>query len=170
MMKAQLTLALALLLTSAGAVLAQTPDPCGDETGAAYGLCNAYVSAECQTATPSASNVACSRIAAKFKQITGRDLASKFVCPCVSTGGNFADFLAGQISVQSCQKNETGTVVYRGDEPIDPVAFSFNAEGQWYCGYTAEGVGLPISPAQGQVCAQLLEQAANSQGVTCTAP
>ncbi len=169
-MKARLTLFPALLLLCTGAALAQTPDPCDNETGAAYGLCNAYESAECQTATPSASNVACSRIAANFKRITGRDLAPKFACPCVNTGGNFAAFLAGQIPVQSCQKSEAGTAVYQEDEPNDPVAFSASSAGQWDCGYTAEGLGLPISPAQGQYCAQLLEQEANSQGVTCQAP
>jgi len=67
MMKAQLTLALALLLLCTGAVLAQTPDGqtpaeetvCDHESGAAFGLCNAYCEAmDCDSANPQASATA----------------------------------------------------------------------------------------------------------------
>ena len=170
-MKAHFTLTLALLLLCTGAAVAQTPDPCGDETGAAYGLCNAYVAVECHTDTPSGSDVACSRIANKFLQITGRDLASKFVtCPCASVEGDFARVLAGEIPIQSCEQSENGIATF-SDDPEDFDAFSANFNGQWFCGIVdGEEQALTISPEQGQYCAQLLEQEANSQGVTCTTP
>lgn len=170
MMKSHLTLAFALLLvcTGAGVALAQTPDPCGDETGAAYGLCNAYVAAECQTDTPSASDVACSRIADKFLQITGRDLPSKFAtCPCAVPGSLFAQVLSGQVAIQSCFNNVRDREIEDGVQVnfSDTYAFSF-LSGGWGCGVPGVSL-LPLTPEQGQDCAQQLEEAANNQGVTC---
>ena len=64
-MKAHLTLVFALLLICSGAAMAQgTPDwmtphqetVCDSETGAAFGLCNAYCEAmDCESASPQAS-------------------------------------------------------------------------------------------------------------------
>lgn len=91
-MKAHLTLFFALLLICTGAALAQgTPDwetpsqetICDGETGAAYGLCNAYCEAmDCESAAPHASATACAKVKDKFTQITGRDLPCNLACPC----------------------------------------------------------------------------------------
>jgi hypothetical protein len=93
MMKA-LTLTFALLLICTGAALAQTPDGetpaeetvCDSETGAAYGLCNAYCEAmDCESESPNASETACTKVRDKFMNITGRDLpceAPDLICAC----------------------------------------------------------------------------------------
>src|SRR5260221_520465 len=71
-MKAQLTLTFALLFVciGTGAALAQTPDGmpparetiCDNESGAAFGLCNAYCEAmDCDSASPQASATAGTR-------------------------------------------------------------------------------------------------------------
>jgi hypothetical protein len=171
MMKAHLALFLAPLLLCTGAALAQTPDPCGNETGAAYGLCNAYVAAECQTATPSASEVACSRIAAKFKQITGRDLASKFVnCPCVGTAG-FDNVLANFGYCIDEGDRFFASIAPPSTEPNDGAFANFEAN---FCGYSSSQPPsseiLSITQEQATACVDLLRATAADRGVTCQGP
>ena len=93
-MKVRLTLTLALLLICSGAALAQTPDGetpaqetvCDDESGAAYGLCNAYCEAMDCDGEPQASATACTKVQNKFTQLTGRDVPCEVVeCPCAGT-------------------------------------------------------------------------------------
>lgn len=180
-MRARLTLTLALLLIcTGGAALATTPDGvppsletvCDMEQGAAYGLCNAYCEAmDCESATPHASTTACAKVGSKFQQITGRSLPCEVSCPCVGTNGGFDAALSGQSPILSCIQSEDGVLIPEPTDPNNVLALSVNIDGQWICGTLEGGIGaLPISPEQGQYCAQLLEQAANSQGVTCTAP
>ena len=77
-----------------GTIYAQTPDGvtpaneaiCDLESGAAYGLCNAYCEAmDCDSDTPHASETACLKVQDKFIQKTGRDLPCMIPppeCPC----------------------------------------------------------------------------------------
>jgi hypothetical protein len=107
--EARLTLFLALLLLCTGAALAQTPDACDGETGAAYGLCNAYCEAmDCDSDNAQASETACGKVKAKFTNITGRTSlpceAPPVICPCNDPAVNqpFADTAAGQREVLYC--------------------------------------------------------------------
>src|SRR5215208_6110421 len=95
MMRARLTLFLALLLLCTSAALAATPNGqtpsektfCDNETGAAYGLCNAYCEAmDCFSANPGASANACSKVRSMFQNITGRDIPCED-CPCAGIAG-----------------------------------------------------------------------------------
>ena len=79
-----------------GAVLAKTPDGktpasetvCENETGAAWGLCNAYCEAMDCDENPQASQRACYRVGGKFISITGRalpcELPDPVTCPCTT--------------------------------------------------------------------------------------
>ena len=192
-MKARLTLAFALLFACTGAGAARalgTPDHlppsletvCDMETGAAFGLCNAYCEAmDCELANdsdpgtePHASATACSKVRNNFQRITGRDLPCEVTCPCNDVPGPFHNVVAGEIPILACLTEpvlniDDGIVLI--DEATPPLGFNFSVsvDGGWICGVVG-GVGvLPISPAQGQYCAQLLEQAAASQGVPCVA-
>lgn len=84
-------LALGVCMSFAGVALAQTPDGetpaeetvCDDESGAAFGLCNAYCEAmDCESDDPQASANACTRVGDKFEQITGRIPPCEISCPC----------------------------------------------------------------------------------------
>jgi len=169
-MKARLPLFLALLLLCAGAALAQTPDPCGNETGAAYGLCNAYVAAECQAATPRASDVACSRIAAKFKQITGRDLVSKFACPCAGIAG-FDNIVANFGYCLDEGDRFFASIAPLSTETTDGAFANFEAN---FCGYSASqppsSETLSITQEQAKACVNLLRATAANRRVTCQGP
>jgi len=55
---------------------------CDAETGAAYGLCNAYCQAmDCDSDTPSASETACQKVADKYEQIAGWPVPCSETCP-----------------------------------------------------------------------------------------
>lgn len=186
-MKANLTLAVALLLicTGTGAALAQTPDfmtphletICDTESGAAFGLCNAYCEAmDCELANdsdpltePHASANACSKVRAKFENITGRDLPCEVQCPCndPEVSGLFAAIVAGEVPLDVCVTNlfglGDGILVFSGF-PI--AAAGFNGE-QYLCAAADDGFAGPLTQAQGELCADLLEQAAVAQNLTC---
>jgi hypothetical protein len=186
-MKTCLTLAFALLLIGTGAALAQTPDGltpaletvCDAETGAAYGLCNAYCEAmDCELANdsdpftePNASATACSKVRTKFQQTTGHDMPCEVSCPCANVPGTFAQVLAGELPVQFCnvtidREVDAGIGISSTSNRFDYTAVASLSGGLWVCG-PAPGGFLRLTPEQGQYCAQLLEQKANSQGVTC---
>lgn len=182
-MKTYLTplFAFLLLCTGAGAALASTPDGqtpaeetvCNGETGAAYGLCNAYCEAmDCESDNPSASATACSRVRTKFQNITGRDLPCENTCPCNTPAfPTFSGIVAGQVELDQCFTDP----IFGSQDGIavanDGVYLSvslLNAENSWDCG--DPGQTLHLTPAEGLYCAQLLEQAANAQNLTCVAP
>ncbi len=194
-MKVRLMILLALLaLWGGGAALAQTPDGippaletvCDMETGAAFGLCNAYCEAmDCETNDPHASATACSKVRTKFQQVTGRDLPCELPCPCTDPSiqpppdsgfQGFADVLAGDVSIDLCLTAPfldilDGVIIVDFDQNQFFPGFSVEGlvgeeGGQWICGLVA-GLALPISPEQGHFCADLLEQAAAAQAVTC---
>ena len=177
-MKTYLTPIFALLLicTGASAALAQTPDGetpaeetvCNGETGAAYGLCNAYCEAmDCESNNPSASETACSKVQTKFLQITGRDLpceVPQVTCPCNDPAVNqiFADAVAGLRVILSCSILSSGGI----DLELESSSFAGVDPGNGRCS-SFPGPTLPTTPEQSQYCIELLEQAANSQGVSC---
>jgi hypothetical protein len=179
MMKA-FALTFALVLICSGAVLAQTPDGqtpaeetvCDNENGAAFGLCNAYCEAmDCESDDPQASATACTKVRDKFMNIAGHDLPCEASpCPCANLPGQFARFLAGEIPITSCTTEPVGGITdgVQLFNSFTRVAFSYLSGGNWYCGDIDDAPGyLSITPEQGQFCAGLLEQAANSQSVSC---
>jgi hypothetical protein len=191
-MKPQLVLflALSLLCIGAGAALAQgTPDQmppaletvCDMEQGAAYGHCNAYCEAmDCELANdgdpntnPNASATACSKVRSKFQQDTGRDVPCEVTCPCNNPAFPlFFGIVAGQVTVEVCYTepvfgSSDGIAVGTFQTPY-AASLQFGNEGA-ICG-DFPFPSIPITPEQSQYCAQLLEQAANRQGVTCVAP
>jgi hypothetical protein len=161
-MKTRLTLIFTLLLLclGTGTALAQE-DPCGDETGAAYGLCNAYVAMDCQTDNPDASESACSRVADKFEQITGRDLPSKFVsCPCLS----IPEFSASLANGISCQANHPTFGAYL-QLPDDAFIYSAAVECGYFDGF-AQVLTENVTAQENTACRNVIF-AASDLGLTC---
>jgi hypothetical protein len=179
-MKARLILAIALLLccTGAGAALAQgTPDGqppasetvCDMEKGAAFGLCNAYCEAmDCDSANPQASATACTKVRNKFQQTTGHDVpceVPKVTCPCNNPAVNqpFADTVAGLRVILTCSVSSfSGSISLTlspfGNAGADPSSGA--------CG-AFDGQTEATTLEEGQLCFQLLAQAAANQGVPC---
>lgn len=175
------TLTLALLLLCSGAALAQTPDllpparetVCDNETGAAYGLCNAYCEAmDCETDTPSASPVACDKVGTKFQNITGRNVPCELSCPCQGIP-EFTTFLT---TINYCYESET--VIALSEEPFQaepPNLTEFVGVGLLggepacaYINYSAPlFISLPLTPEQAEACTEVLHAATASRNVTC---
>ncbi len=161
-----LSLTLSLLCLGTGDALAQE-DPCGDETGAAYGLCSAYVSMGCHTDNPDASETACSRVAANFMKITGRDLSSKFVgCPCAGVP-EWNSFLE---SFNYCYVSIFGHLTLT-DNPVSSNPQEVSTGGNALCTYRNDVTGafvvLDTPPEESAICKQLMLDAAANRGITC---
>lgn len=187
-MKPQLILflTLSLLCIGAGAALAQTPDHmpparetvCDNETGAAYGLCNAYCEAmDCELANdsdpltePKASSTACTKVKTKFQNITGRDVPCELSCPCLGV----PEFSAFLTTMSYCFENESGIIALLDFPPSgyigsDSPASTSSARS---CGYvnlldTQSSILLPITTGQAAACIQAIHTAAVNRGVTC---
>ncbi len=169
-----LTLTFALLLICTGAALAQTPDGlppaletvCDAETGAAYGLCNAYCEAmDCESDAPSASETACSKVRGKFQNVAGRDVPCELTCPCTS----LPEFNADLEGLTGCGENSAGILAF--GQGTDPDNFSVVAgPAILFCGFFREpatAVLLPITAEESVFCKQLVLDAAADNGVTC---
>ena len=107
----------------------QTPheeDVCDGETGAAFGLCNAYCEAmDCDSANPHASEKACTKIKNLFlKHTNGRDLPCEDDsennsgqtidqprCPCLDDIPEFSAFLENPDNFTYCFDTGTGGLI-----------------------------------------------------------
>ncbi len=130
----------------ASIALAQTPDgdppaveeDCALESGAAFGLCNAYCEAmdcDCPTADnpecePQASDRACTRVRDRFLQVTGRELPCDVAvdpdpepeaCPCVGFAAGWADpnFVSGNWDIFQGSLFSAGTTCTDDGSRID---------------------------------------------------
>jgi hypothetical protein len=190
-MKPQLILflTLSLLCTGAGAALAQTPDHlpparetvCDNETGAAYGLCNAYCEAmDCELANdsdpltaPKASSTACNKVRTKFQKIAGRDVPCEVSCPCLGV----PEFSAFLTRMNYCYDGFGGAFASLEAAVPEPPFFpelivSISPDGpELVCGYlnvlTESQIILPITTGQAAACVQAIHTAAANRGVTC---
>ena len=187
-MKRQLILflTLALLCVGAGAALAQTPDHmppsretvCDNETGAAYGLCNAYCEAmDCELANdgdpltaPKASSTACTKVRTKFQNITGRDVPCELPCPCLGIP-KFNAFLA---TMNYCFESANATLALVDLSTFEYIGTDSPASTNTVraCGYvnlenSQASILLPITAVQAAACLQAIDTAAANRGVTC---
>lgn len=173
-MKAHLTLSFALLLVCSGAALAQTPDwmtpsqetVCDGESGAAYGLCNAYCEAmDCESANRQASDAACTKVRDKFMNIAGHALPCETcpapppgtTCPCVDA---FPDFNT-VLNSTPFQCIEAGTAILRGTND-GVIAATCTSQPPLGGGCLVDGAGglqiLSITAEEGQACVQLIRE------------
>jgi hypothetical protein len=167
-----LTLTFALLLICTGAALAQTPDGetpaeetvCGNETGAAHGLCTTYCGAmDCDSPDAQASATACSEVQENFQQITGRSLTCEggggSTCPCVDF---FAPYFAAQLAAPGgCVDSGTQIVKFQDGSP-NAIFAAYGPEVDTVCSiFDIDNLGKnvrtrKISPEEASVCAQLI--------------
>jgi hypothetical protein len=157
--------------------LAQTPDGqppsvetvCDGQTGAAYGLCNAYCEAmDCDSPSPQASPTACGRVRTNYTRITGQPLPCDVTCPCVAGFPLFAAIQAGTVTIDQCLQNDapsTTSVITAGGA----FAIVNGSAAPPYCSVNDQQF-QQITPLEATVCQFLLRQAAAAQGVACVAP
>lgn len=111
MRKSLWILVVVILFIGTGSVSAKTPDGqtpsqetvCDMETGAAFGLCNAYCEAmDCTDPNQRASDQGCQSVRENFERKTGRPLPCTLTCPCPGVLQLFADIVSGAVVVTQC--------------------------------------------------------------------
>jgi hypothetical protein len=171
--KSILILILGFLTICTGTVQASTPDGqtpaeetvCDNESGAAFGLCNAYCEAmDCDSPAPQASATACSRVRANFLRFTGRPLPCDVVCPCavgLARLSLFADIVSGMATPQSCTANSSVISVGVGSAFVLVTSAACSDH---------LGTSVPLTAPEALVCRDILRKAAATAGVACVAP
>jgi len=172
-----LALLVAGSLLSWSSVHALTPDGkppseetvCDGETGAAFGLCNAYCEAmDCDSPNHQASDTGCAQVKANFVRKTGRPLPCDVVCPCGQLLPLFADLGSGAITVQDCIST---SLVISVSTPAGNFAIVDNTETPAFCSVNSAPPFVEL-PTQAEVvaCRDFLRKAAAAQSVVCRSP
>jgi hypothetical protein len=172
MRKSLWILVLCFIVIGTGSVSAKTPDGktpaeetvCDNESGAAYGLCNAYCEAmDCTDPNQHASDKGCESVKKNFEKKTGRPLPCLMTCPCPGLLQLFADIVSGAVTVTRCTfSDRLFTVVTADDERavIDSRGGNCNANG--------EPPFVQLSATDQLVCRVTLRKAVEARGVMCT--
>jgi hypothetical protein len=164
-----------LLLAVAGAAAAKTPDGqtpsqetvCDHETGAAFGLCNAYCEAmDCDSPNHRASVGACNSVRRNFERKTGRPLPCAVQCPCAGLLPVFAAIVDGTATIERCFIDPEFIVVSDLDDNFTTVLTGPPAT----CSANLEAPFVELTSTEQLVCRVALQTAAAAQGVPCVPP
>jgi hypothetical protein len=165
-MKSRFILSFALLLLCSGIAVAKTPDwmtpseetICDGETGAAFGLCNAYCEAmDCDSPNAQASATACSKVKGKFTNVTGRAFLPceacpppppGTTCPCVAA---FPEFDLVLSSPGTCANLGVFAIKEANGIAIAAACNSLGGPSGGFCA-TSLGNGLDITAEEGSAC------------------
>jgi hypothetical protein len=163
-----------LLALAAGGAGARTPDGqppsqetvCDNETGAAFGLCNAYCEAmDCDSPNHHASDNACAAVKRNFERKTGRPLPCEMTCPCPEHLPVYAAIVAGTEPILRCVATPEFVIVQQVD-----LDFSTVTTAPPECHDNVQPPFVPLTPQEQQVCRVQLITAAESRGVPCLPP
>lgn len=174
-MKTLSFLVLGWLTLWTGAASAKTPDGqppsqetvCDGQTGAAYGLCNAYCEAmDCDSPSPQASPKACSRVQRNYQRITGQPLPCDVPCPCPGLLPLFGAIVDGTALPDRCIVDSSTISVLLPDNTF---AFVDSAASPAFCSDNLESF-VDLTGAEAAVCRDLLRRAAMNAGIVCTPP
>jgi len=175
--------AVALVVVASGPAAAQqtlefgTPDGeppaiegvCDGQSGAAFGLCNAYCEAmDCHSVDAEASSQACDKVREKFENLTGEELPCELDCPCVNADAAWRELIENADSITEClavsaseqffgiavRSSDVEEIPFAGDgTPTETVCGAFG-------GVTKI---LPLSVGQAQSCVAFLVDLAESE-------
>jgi hypothetical protein len=175
-LKKELSLLLFGLLVAWGAAGAKTPDGkppsqetvCDGQTGAAFGLCNAYCEAmDCDSPNHRASDTACARVKRNYERQTGHPLPCEIECPCVKQFPLFADLASGAATALQCIADAQ---VISVATPAGTFAIVNGGTMPPFCSVNLEPPLLELTQQEVTACRDLLRKAAAAQSVTCVAP
>jgi hypothetical protein len=165
-----------ILFIGTGGVSAKTPDGqtpsqetvCDNETGAAYGLCNAYCEAmDCTDPNQRASDQGCESVRENFERKTGRPLPCTLTCPCPEVLELFADIVSGAVVVTRCVADDNTLFLRTEDGDEGNVEDGPPAN----CNVNNDPTQtLFLTEMESLVCRVTLRQLVESRGVECTRP
>lgn len=170
-----------LLLSLAAATVpaaAKTPDGqppsvetvCDNETGAAFGLCNAYCEAmDCDSPNHHSSDQACASVKKNFEKKTGRPMPCLVTCPCFDLLQLFAQLEDGSATASQCETaSEFITVQTATGDVAAVVTGSSGVPHQ--CTVNFGPPFIDLTDTERLVCRVELREAAEAQGITCLPP
>jgi hypothetical protein len=175
MRKSAWSVFICVLVLAAGNGFAKTPDKqppsaetiCDNETGAAFGLCNAYCEAmDCTDPNQAASDQGCQSVKENFEKRTGRPLPCLVQCPCDGLLQLFADIKSGAVRVERCTIDSDLLFVVTDSGDFALVSNGPPAS----CSVNGEGPFVDLTPTELLVCRISLRRAAENQGVVCVSP
>jgi len=175
-MRKELSLLLFGLLVAWSAAWAKTPDGkppsqetiCDGQTGAAFGLCNAYCEAmDCDNPNHHASDTACAQVKQNYERKTGRPLPCEIECPCVKQFPLFADLASGAATALQCIADSQLISVAT---PQGTFAIVNGAAMPPFCNVNLVPPFVELTQPEVVACRDLLLKAAASQGVDCVPP
>ncbi|HET9766068.1 MAG TPA: hypothetical protein VFS60_04440 [Thermoanaerobaculia bacterium] len=171
-----------LLLALVAAALpmsAKTPDGeppsvetvCDNETGAAFGLCNAYCEAmDCDSPNHHASDQACASVRKNFEKKTGRPIPCEVTCPCFGLLPLFAQLQDESATAVRCEIASEFIIVTTDNGPFAAVITATEERPHHQCTVNDAGPFVDLTDAERLVCRVGLRQAAEAQGITCLPP
>jgi len=175
MYKAAWTLVLSMLVLGASTASAKTPDGkppsvetvCDNETGAAFGICNAYCEAhDCGDPNQTSSDRSCDVLREKFERMTGRPMPCDMTCPCLDSLPLFTGIASGAVPVQDC-------IVYSSQLFIftDAGDFALVDSGvSPFCSVNGQPPVVQLNDTTSLVCRVKLRQILASRNVVCHPP
>ena len=176
MRKSLWILVLSIVVIGTSSASASTPDGqtpsretvCDMETGAAYGLCNAYCEAmDCTDPNQRASDQGCESVRENFEKKTGRPLPCTLTCPCPEVLQLFADIVSGAVVVTRCIADENTLFLRTEDGDEGNVEDGPPAN----CNVHNDPLQtLFLTEEEALVCRVQLRQLVESMGVECTRP
>jgi len=142
---------------------------CDGQSGAAFGLCNAYCEAmDCDSADAEASAEACEKVRDSFETLTGEELPCELDCPCEDADPAWQELVENADSITQCLEVTTdsgqffGIAVLSSDDEIP-----FAGDGQpdeTVCGaFGGANRILPLTVGQAQSCVDFLVDLAESE-------
>jgi hypothetical protein len=164
-----------LAASLAGRAAAKTPDGqtpaqetvCDQETGAAFGLCNAYCEAmDCDSPDHRASANACANVKRNFVKKTGRPLPCDVQCPCGDHLPVFEAIASGTATIELCFIDTEFIVVAATDATFTAVWTGPPAT----CDANLQPPAVELTTTEQLVCRVALQTAAAAQGVPCLPP
>ena len=173
MRKSLWILVLGLIAIGTSSMSADTPDGqtpaqetvCDNETGAAYGLCNAYCEAmDCTDPNQRASDKGCESVKENFEKHTGRPLPCTMTCPCPGVLELFAKIVSGEVIVTKCTADDDLLTIRTSDGD-----FAFVDDGPpANCNVNEDPEQtLVLTEAERLVCRVTLRRAVEAMGEEC---
>jgi hypothetical protein len=165
------------LVAAALPMAAKTPDGqtpseetvCDNETGAAFGLCNAYCEAmDCDSPNHHASDQACASVRNNFFRKTGRPMPCETTCPCFNLNllPLFAQLQDQSATAVHCEIASEYVVVTTTAGQLAAVITAREGVPN-YCAVNDGPPFVDLTDTERQVCRVALRETAEAQGVTC---
>ena len=143
---------------------------CSGQSGAAFGLCNAYCEAmDCDSADAEASEQACEKVRNSFENLTGQELPCNLDCPCADAQPAWKELIENPDSITDCSEVGSGTGQFFGiavqSSEVDDIPFAGDGvPNETVCGALGDATRIiMLTVDQARSCVDFLVDLAESE-------